>query len=224
MRSLILAGLGFVAWMDGSAQLTMESAKQAALALHLSSYSYHEQFVGHAGYGAPIILTKDGGAAAFGDGDEGPMLVRFDTAGAILWKRPFTAKGEEMELQSVVQTSSGDFMVFALVYDANRFKYRGGCERAAYITKKGTVLWDKFIGTCGLLNSPTVSYIRALPDGRVSLRGHIVKQAPPKGQDPTYLFWEGWLNSKGVMTQKTGAAIDWKKTEEWQSKLKPEGQ
>lgn len=207
---------------SGYAQLTMEAARQASLQFHLSSYSYLEQFIGHAGYGAPIILTADGGAAAFGDGDEGPMLIKFNLAGEAEWKCKFPAKGEEMELQSVVQTKSGDYMVFALVYDNERFKYRGGCERAAFISKKGAIIWDKFIGSCAQVNSPTVSYIRALPDGRVALRGHVVKQAPPKDKDPTYLFWEGWLNNKGVMTQKAGAVIDWKKTEEWQSRLKPE--
>jgi hypothetical protein len=203
-----------------SGQISIERAQEVSRQFHLSSYSYHEQFIGHVGYGAPVILTSDGGAAAFGDGDEGPMLIKFDTAGRVQWKKTFSPKGTEMELQSVVQDKNGDFFVFALVYGIST--YRGGCERAAFINRKGTVVWDKFIGTCNLLNSPTVSYIRALPDGRISLRGHVVKQSPPKGQDPTYLFWEGWLNTKGVMTQKAGAVIDWKKTEEWQSRLKPE--
>jgi len=222
MRYIIII-LFFSAFRPCSAQLTIDQAKEATLQLHLSSYSYLEPFLGHAGYGAPVILTSDNGAAAFGDGDEGPMMVKFNQTGAIEWKCKFPAKGEEMELQSVVQAKSGDYFVFALVYDNEKFKNRAGCERAAYINKKGVIVWDKFIGSCAQVNSPTVSYIRALPDGRISLRGHVVKQAPPKDKDPTYQFWEGWINSKGVMTQKAGAVIDWKKTEEWQSRLKPEG-
>lgn len=218
----ILIGAFLSVLVTARAQMNLEQARQASLQFHLSSYSYHEEFLGHAGYGAPVILTADSGAAAFGDGDEGPMLIKFNRSGEVQWKTKFPSKGEEMELQSVVQAKSGDYYVFALVYDNARFKYRGGCERSALINKKGTIVWDKYIGTCAMVNSPTISYIRALPDGRIALRGHIVKQVPPKDKNPTYLFWEGWLNSKGVMTQKAGEVIDWKKTVEWKSRLKPE--
>lgn len=206
----------------GYGQLTLDAAQQAAQPFHLSSYSYHEEFIGHAGYGAPRILTADGGAAVFGDGDEGPVLMKFDKEANVQWKRFITPKGTEMELQSVVQSKFGGFYVFMLVYDEAKFKYRGGCERAMLITKDGVVVWDKFIGSCGLLNSPTVSYIRALEDGSISLRGHVVRQKPPEGKDPTYLYWECILNNKGTITQKDGPAIDWQKTEEWQGRLKPE--
>jgi hypothetical protein len=67
-----------------------------------------------------------------------------------------------------------------------------------------------------------VSYIRAQDDGSILLRGHVVRQKPAEGNDPTYLFWESTLNNKGTLTQKDGPVIDWKKTEEWQSRLKPE--
>jgi hypothetical protein len=206
----------------GYGHLTLESAKAAAQPFHISSYSYHEQFVGHAGYGAPIILTGDGGAAAFGHGDEGPVLMKFGRDGKVQWKRFIKPKGSEMELQSVVQSKFGGFYVFMLVYDEAKFKYRGGCQRAMLITKDGVVVWDKFAGTCGLLNTPTISYIRAQDDGTIAFRGHVVRQVPEEGKDPTYLYWEGSVNNKGAITEKDGEAIDWKKTDEWQSRLKPE--
>ncbi len=60
-------------------QLTMSVANDSAvIKYHIGSYSYHEQFRGHQGYGAPLILTADGGGAAFGDGDLGTMLVKLD--------------------------------------------------------------------------------------------------------------------------------------------------
>jgi hypothetical protein len=204
----------------GYGQVTMEVARDSIQKYHLGQYSYLEEFIGHHGYGAPIILTADGGAAAFGDGDDGSTLIKLDNSGREQWKAVLPPKGSEMESQSVVQDKSGNYYVFILVYD--NAKYRGGCERAALVNSKGTLVWDKFIGSCNLVNSPTVSYIRSLQDGRIALRGHVVKQTPPKGKDPTYLFWEGWLTSKGVLTQKSGAVIDWKKTEEWKSRLKPE--
>lgn len=203
------------------AQVTMDVANaNAVIKYHIGTYSYHEQFIGHEGYGAPLILTSDGGAAAFGDGDEGCMLVKLNSQGKEHWKKILPKKGNEMESQSVVQDKNGDFYVFILVYDNS--KYRGGCERAIYITKTGNVVWDKFIGSCDLVNNPTVSYIRALNDGSIALRGHVVTQKPPQGKDPTYYFWEGWLDKAGRLTQRTGAVIDWKKQEEWQSRLKPE--
>lgn len=204
----------------GYGQLTMDIAQDSAVKkYHIGSYSYHEQFKGHKGYGAPLILTADGGGAAFGDGDNGAMLVKLDKNGREQWKRTILAKGDEMESQSVVQDKNGNYFVFILVYDNS--KYRGGCERAVFLNKTGTIVWDKFIGSCYLVNNPTVAYMRALNDGRIALRGQVVTQSPPKGVDPNYLFWEGWINSKGTLTQKTGQVIDWK-NQDWQKLFKPE--
>src|SRR5262245_28499830 len=95
----------------GRAQMTMDAAKAASLELHMSEYSYHAQFMGHTGYGASLILTADGGAAAFGTGDEGNMLLKWTKDAKIQWKRMIVAKGDEMELQSVVETSTGNYLV-----------------------------------------------------------------------------------------------------------------
>lgn len=201
-------------------QLTISVVSDSAIRkYHLSSYSYHEQFKGHQGYGAPLILTADGGGAAFGDGDPGTLLVKFDKNCRETWKRIIQGKGSEMESQSVAEDKNGNYYVFMLVYDET--KYRGGCERVVFISKSGTIAWDKFIGSCSLVNNPTVAYIRALSDGRIYLRGQVVTTAPSKGEDPKYHFWEGWLNNKGVLTQQTGDVIDWS-NQEWQKRFKPE--
>ena len=203
------------------AQLTVDVVREKTVRkYHIGSYSYHEQFIGHNGYGAPLILTSDGGGAAFGDGDEGIMLVKVGKDGKEQLKRIIKPKGNETESQSVVQDKLGNYYVFMLTYDET--KYRGGCERVVCLNKTGTTLWDKFIGSCELVNNPTVSYIKALSDGRISLRGHVVTEKPVEGKDPTYYYWEGWLDKAGKLTQKTGPVIDWTKQEEWQSRLKPE--
>jgi hypothetical protein len=205
----------------GFAQLTTGAVRDSTITkYHIGQYSYHEQFVNHKGYGAPLILTNDGGGAVFGDGDEGSMLVRLGKSGKLMWKKTIPAKGDEMESQSVVEDKLGNFYVFILVHDET--KGRGGCERVVFLNKTGTIGWDKFIGSCQQLNNPTVDYIRALNDGRIYLRGHVITKKPPEGQDPTYVLWEGWLDKTGKLTQKTGKVIDWKKTEEWQALFKPE--
>jgi len=201
-------------------QLTMEAAHDSAvLKYHIGSYSYHEQFKGHKGYGASLIQTLDGGAAAFGDGDEGCMLVKLDKDGREQWKRIIKPKGDEMESQSVVQDKNGNYYAFILVYDNT--KYRGGCERVVFFNKSGVIVWDKYIGAFAQLNNPTIGYSRALPDGRIALRGQVVKKPPVKDQDPQYQFWEGWINSKGVLTQKAGAVIDWK-DQSWKKFFEPQ--
>src|SRR6478609_6143348 len=104
-----------------SGQITMDIAYDSAVRkYHIGSYSYHEQFKGHKGYGAPLILTSDNGAAAFGDGDEGSMLVKLDKSGKVEWKRTIAPKGDEMESQSVVQDKNGNYYVCILVYDNNK--------------------------------------------------------------------------------------------------------
>ena len=204
----------------GYGQITMGIAQDSAvMKYHISSYSYHEQFKGYKGYGAPLILTTDGGGAAFGDGDEGAMLVKLCENGEEQWKRIIEPKGDEMESQSVVEDKNGNYYVFILVYDNT--KYRGGCERIVFLNRTGTLGWDKFIGSCNLVNNPTIAYARALNDGRIALRGQVVTKQPVKGEDPEYQFWEGWINDRGILTQKTGDVIDWEK-QDWQKLFMPE--
>jgi hypothetical protein len=210
---VLLPSLGF-------AQLNIDQVRELTVQkYHLGSSTYFSDFVGHPGYGAIAILTNDGGGAAFGDGDEGVMLVRITKAGAEQWKRKVTSKGDEMETQAVAEDKAGNFYLFMLVY--NHAKYQGGAERVVCYSKAGTLLWDKYLGPFALVNNPTVSWIQSVADGRIALRGHIVNQPPAEGKDPIYHFWEATINSKGFVTQKSGDAIDWAK-DEWKKKFKPE--
>lgn len=189
------------------AQLTIQAAKDSTQKYHISSYSYMEQFVGHAGYGAPVILTLDSGAAVFGNGDEGIMLVKLNKKGKKQWTKIIQAKGTETEAQAVVQDKNGNFYVFMLVHGTT--SYRGGRERCVMLGKTGAILWDKYIGTGLLLNNPTVSYLETLKDGKIALRGQVVKTKQVEGKDPVYLFWEATMDNKGVMIEKTGVVLDW---------------
>ncbi|MBI3135081.1 MAG: hypothetical protein HYZ14_10455 [Bacteroidetes bacterium] len=192
-------------------QMALTEAQEIAYKYEVGSYSYMEAFKGHAGYGAPLILTADGGAAFFGDfsDEQGSMglLVKVDKKGREEWKLQVRPEFDELESQAVVQDKNGNYFVFMLSY--NSAKYRGGCERVVYVDKTGIILWDKTFGSYELINSPTFSYSRILEDGRLYLRGHIVTEKPAEGKDPSYLFWEGWISTTGELTQKTGVVIDW---------------
>ncbi|MCE3258861.1 MAG: hypothetical protein K0S12_502 [Bacteroidetes bacterium] len=195
-------------------QLTMDSAKKIIGEYRMGYSTYFEPFVGKKGYGAPWILTGDGGAAAFGDN----VLYKFNKNGKEEWKRTVKPQYSELESQSVAQDTKGNLYVFMLSY--NPKVYRGGAERVLCYDKKGKLLWDKTLGAYSALNNPIVSYIQPLADGKIYMRGHMAKEKPKDG-DPIYLYWEGWLDSTGKLTQKTGEVIDWSK-DEWQKKFKPE--
>jgi hypothetical protein len=201
-------------------QLTIEAASDSLVRkYHIGASTYLKQFVGHPGYGAIVILTSDGGAAAFGDGDDGLMLYKLNQTGKLQWTRQISRKGTEMEPQCVAQDSNGNFYTFALVYGLSG--YRGGCERIVFVNKAGAIGWDKQIGSCQLVNNPTVSYTRTLQDGRIAIRGHVVTQKPEEGKDPAYHYWEGWIGSNGTLTQKVGDVIDWA-NEDWKKMFAPE--
>jgi hypothetical protein len=42
-----------------------------------------------------------------------------------------------------------------------------------------------------------------------------------EGKDPSYVYWEGWLDATGKLTQKTGEVIDWSNKDQ-QKKFEPE--
>ena len=204
-------------------QLTIPEARKIFYSYKLGSYDYHEQFIGHAGFGAPYILTADGGAAFFGGSGDSTgsygLAVKIDKAGNEEWQQIIRQQFDEMETQSIVQDKAGNYYVFLLSYDNKR--YRGGSERILYLDKTGKVVWDKTIGAYTLMNNPTISYIKALDDGRISLRGHICTEKPKPDKDPDYRYWEGWIDNKGNLTQKTGQLIVWE-NQDWQKLFSPE--
>jgi hypothetical protein len=219
MRYILISLLFFSVTAHG--QLTIQRAQDSLQQYHLGTSTYFEDFVGKPGYGARVILTPDGGAAGFGDGDNGTELIKLDKNGKVTWRKKIKKQFEETEPQCVAQDNLGNFYVFILNY--NPQGYRGGAERVICFSKIGTVLWDKILGGYTLLNRPTVSYVRTLKDGRIEMRGHVVREKPAEGKDPKYHYWQGWFNAKGVLTEKTGDYIDWGKPE-WQEKFKPEKQ
>ncbi|HWA32888.1 MAG TPA: hypothetical protein VG737_02105 [Cyclobacteriaceae bacterium] len=221
MKHILTITLVMIA-SNTTAQMTIDAARDSLVRkYHIGASTYLDQFVGHAGYGAVVITTSDGGAAAFGDGDEGLNLYKLDKTGKLQWKKKIARKGTEMEPQCVVQDSKGNFYLFSLVYGLT--SYRGGCERIVYVSKAGTLGFDKQIGTCQMINSPTVSYTRTLQDGRVAIRGHVATEKPAEGKDPVYHYWEAWINSTGTLTQKVGDVLDWS-DEKWKKLFAPEAQ
>ncbi|HYG50328.1 MAG TPA: hypothetical protein VD905_05465 [Flavobacteriales bacterium] len=190
-------------------QLNLKRAEDSLQKYRISQYDYMTGFKGHKGYGAPVILTNDGGAAAWGHGDNGAGLVKLDSSGHKKWERLFTPQFTELELQSVVQDNEGNYFACMLSYDEKR--YRGGSERLVCMDQTGKIIWDKTLGNYTEMNNPVIQYMHALKDGRIEMRGHIVKDKPAGGKDPVYKEWQGWIDVKGTYTQKVGEAIDWSK-------------
>jgi hypothetical protein len=224
MKSILFFVTCFVSTAFG--QLSIDMAKEYVSTHALGYYSYLEMFEGHAGYAAPVIQTADGGALAggtvyVGDKSEGPV-IKIDKDGNEEWIKKFEPgpQAEEIEVQGVLQDKSGYYYVFILSY--NYKKYGGGVERVVYLNPQGEVQWDKLIGTYTLLNSPTFSWIRLLEDGRIAFRGHIVTEKPIKGSDPSYRYWEGWMNNKGEMTQQIGDVMDYETDDSWDLKYQVE--
>ena len=196
------------------AQLSIDSARVIVHQYRLGYSTYFEPFVERPGYGAPWILTAEGGAAAFGD----DLLVKIGKNGKEQWHRRVVPQFNELECQAVAEDKKANLFVFMLSYDNKR--YRGGSERVLCYDKNGKLLWDKTLGAYTVMNNPVVSYIRSLPDGRIYMRGHVVTEKPEENKDPIYRYWEGWLDSTARLTQKAGDVIDWK-LNEWQYKFKP---
>ena len=221
MKYLLLGFLFF--GINGFGQLSLDSARAVAEDYQLGVYSYHEQFMGHDGYGAPLILTHDGGAAFFGDTEDESgtcgLMVCVNEKGDEIWKRTIRPEFSELESQSVLQDKGGNFYVFLLSYDYSR--YRGGSERIICMDPAGEITWDRTVGNYSLVNSPTIAYIRLLDDGRIALRGHVVTDKPETGKDPAYRYWDGWINSSGELVQQAGDVIDWSDLA-WQKRFSPD--
>lgn len=197
------------------AQLSADSAIAIIGRYRIGSNTYFQPFERRQGFGAPWILTYDGGAAAFGSN----TVYKIGKNGKEQWSKEVTPQFDELETQAVAEDTKGNLFVFMLSYDSKR--YRGGSERIICYKKDGTLLWDKTLGSYTVMNNPTISYIRAQGDGRIYLRGHTVTDKPDGDKDPIYRYWQGWLDSTGKLTEKVGEVIDWRK-DEWQKIFQPD--
>ena len=200
-------------------QLTFKQAQDSLRKYHLGVSIYFADFEGHKLYGAGTNLTNDGGAAGFGDGDNGLELIKLDKTGKMQWRSGIKKLFGETEPQCVVQDNLGNFYLFLLEYNPDG--YRGGSERMVCFSSQGKMLWEMMLGKYTLINNPVVSYVRALDDGRIEMRGHIVKAEPQPGKDPLYYYWQCWCNGKKELTTKTGELIDWSNPE-WKKKFMPQ--
>ena len=110
--------------LTGYGQLSMDSAKIVIAKYRLGYSTYFEPFLAHAGYGAPWILSSDGGASAFGDN----MLYKFDKTGKEEWKRTVKSQFDEMESQCVAEDTKGNFYVSCFLM----MKSGTGADRSAW--------------------------------------------------------------------------------------------
>jgi len=212
MKKLLIVFLA--AHIFGYGQLTMDSLAKITQPLHLGYSTYFSEFAGKPGYGGPYFPTTDGGGAAFGDN----VLYKFNKSGKEVWKRVIKDRYQDMETQVAAEDSKGNLYCFMLEYNSS--VYRGGNERIVCYDKTGKLLFDKLIGKQAALNNPVVSYVKKDVDGKIYLRGHTATERKSNG-DPKYLFWEGWIDSAGKLTQKAGDEIDWANAE-WKKKFRPD--
>ena len=77
----------FFVTIQAYSQLTFKHAQDSLRKYHLGVSTYFDDFIGHESYGAGINLTKDGGAAGFGDRDNGLELIKLDKTGKTEWRK-----------------------------------------------------------------------------------------------------------------------------------------
>jgi hypothetical protein len=211
--------LFFIINIQAFNQLTFKQAYDSLRKYHLGVSTYFSDFEGHPLYGSGTNLTKEGGAVGFGDGDNGLEIIKLDKTGKTQWRRSIKKQFKETEAQCVAQDNLGNFYLFMLDYNPDG--YRGGSERLVCFSDQGVLLWEMMLGKYTLINNPVVSYVRTLDDGRIEMRGHVVKEEPQAGKDPIYYYWQGWCNSLKVLTTNTGDVIDWNNPE-WKKKFMPD--
>jgi len=190
-------------------QLNLLEAKKVAEEFKYVSYRYLEEFEGHEGYAAPIIISTDGGALFFTRPNDGNQydLVKINKEGKKEWSIELKAKFDDMESQGIVENSKGNYYAFLLSY--NQSRYRGGAERVIYLSRNGEIIWEQLLGDYTLENNPTCSWIRIHSDDQLEMRGHIVTDPELKDRNPEYRFWKGWLNPLGERSDEIGTVIDW---------------
>lgn len=140
----------------------------------LGLYVYYNRYAGNnEGIFAPIIATPDGGAllVATAGGDREAVVIRFDSARKILWKRSFRKAGKPaMEGRGAVALSDGGFYLdlgpYANPATANQIWL-------LKLDGNGNTVWELLFRGLGNDNNPVADRMQLGPDNSILIFGHI---------------------------------------------------
>jgi hypothetical protein len=150
----------------------------------ISLYGYHRnQIENPDGFFAPISVSREHDILIVGTrsgipkgekytrGKSIPVIVRLSPSGKLIWEKDLRKKGfMDYEAASLAQAPDGGYLTYILSYV---HPGRGATTRIVKLDSQGKILWDKDFGGDGRLNTPFAQDVRLLPQGTLSLKGHV---------------------------------------------------
>lgn len=178
----------------------LQPARSVVQSQHLHLDFDWIQFIGHEGYVAPVIATRDGGFLIVADRREKerrPVALRLDKTGALLWETDLGREGYvTFEAAGGLETAQG----FVVAVASYRNPARNPVTRFIALDSQGKPGWDVATRGDGHTRSPYPFLALLEPSGELVLKGWLYDG--PTADDTPRLSWSAVLTTQGRFTQE----------------------
>jgi len=208
MKSILLS-LIFLLSVNCYGQLTLEDGKLWAKENNIELNEFGSTYIGKADFGAPVIITRDGGLAILGNYAEGETngvkLVFLNEKKEVMWSHFFGSKNDNLDAQIIIEDRTGFFYVFMEAKDKKTPSDMR--ERVVKINGLGDVDWDYALERKEDNYHRRCTYVKLHEDGKHLLLFGTVQPDKVAIDNNEHYSWKAKLDGHGKLIQEIGAIL-----------------
>ena len=205
MKKLLLILITF-SNINYFAQITLEDGKNWANNNGVILNSDLSNYIGKAGFAAPIVITRDGGLMIIGEYSEGESkgakVIFFNENNELIWSHFFGSKNDNIKAQSIIEDRTGYFYVF--MEARNKVDATETRERVVKVNSRGKIQWDYALEEKEEHYHRHCTYVKLDEDGKRLVLFGTVQPDKVAIENNEHYSWQAKLDGNGKLDSEIG--------------------
>ena len=208
MKKLLLILIAF-SNINYFAQITLEDGKNWANNNGVILNSDLSNYIGKAGFAAPIVITRDGGLMIIGEYSEGESkgakVIFFNENKELIWSHFFGSKNDNIKAQSIIEDRTGYFYVF--MEARNKVDATETRERVVKVNSRGKIQWDYALEEKEEHYHRHCTYVKLDEDGKRLVLFGTVQPDKVAIENNEHYSWQAKLDGNGKLDSEIGELL-----------------
>jgi len=208
MKKLLLVLITF-SNINYFAQITLEDGKNWANNNGVILNSDLSNYIGKAGFAAPIVITRDGGLMIIGEYSEGESkgakVIFFNENKELIWSHFFGSKNDNIKAQSIIEDRTGYFYVF--MEARNKVDATETRERVVKVNSRGKIQWDYALEEKEEHYHRHCTYVKLDEDGKRLVLFGTVQPDKVAIENNEHYSWQAKLDGNGKLDSEIGELL-----------------
>jgi len=208
MKKLLLILITF-SNINYFAQITLEDGKNWANNNGVILNSDLSNYIGKAGFAAPIVITRDGGLMIIGEYSEGESkgakVIFFNENNELIWSHFFGSKNDNIKAQSIIEDRTGYFYVF--MEARNKVDATETRERVVKVNSRGKIQWDYASEEKEEHYHRHCTYVKLDEDGKRLVLFGTVQPDKVAIENNEHYSWQAKLDGNGKLDSEIGELL-----------------